>query len=427
MLIYVEKITNRIRYALGFIFELENIPFEITDNYGRFLSNQGNRFNYSKVEIENVPQIIPASLILEARISEQTLGLAKFKDEDCLTFDRQLDPIAAVFFVLSRYEEYLDSERDSHNRFSAKKSINYKNKWLNKLVCDRWSESIISFIFEGNGADFTFSKKEVLIVPTFDIDNAFAFQNKSAIRRFLSFSKDSISFNFKRIQQRRKVIKKLSKDPYDTYDIIKEISKKHSVYIFWLLGNFSKYDKNIPYQNFQQQKLIRKLSGFSKIGIHPSYQSNTKSELLEVEMIRLSQILNAEISHSRQHFLKLSLPETYQHLIKFGIQHDFTMGYADLPGFRSGTVRPHNWFDLYSNEVSSLMIHPFTYMDGTLNEYMMLTIEEAKEIIDALYKEIKLFGGEFSFIWHNETINNLGKWKGWSEVLDFSLNLKNHE
>jgi hypothetical protein len=51
MLIYVEKITNRIRYALGFIFELENIPFEITDNYGRFLSNQGNRFNYSKIEI----------------------------------------------------------------------------------------------------------------------------------------------------------------------------------------------------------------------------------------------------------------------------------------------------------------------------------------------------------------------------------------
>ena len=62
-------------------------------------------------------------------------------------------------------------------------------------------------------------------------------------------------------------------------------------------------------------------------------------------------------------------------------------------------------------------------MDGTLNEYMNLSIEDSKIKIKELYQEIEKFGGEFSFIWHNETINNIGKWKGWEHVLNFTLNI----
>ncbi|MBM3161660.1 MAG: hypothetical protein FJZ66_10035, partial [Bacteroidetes bacterium] len=57
------------------------------------------------------------------------------------------------------------------------------------------------------------------------------------------------------------------------------------------------------------------------------------------------------------------------------------------------------------------------------NEYLKLTPIEAIGKIAELYNEVKDFGGEFSFIWHNETIGDYGIWKGWSEVFDFSISL----
>ena len=67
------------------------------------------------------------------------------------------------------------------------------------------------------------------------------------------------------------------------------------------------------------------ISDHSKIGIHPSFASNTSFNKLEKEVGRLSKIINREIWRSRQHFLKVNLPETYRNLIELDITDDFTM------------------------------------------------------------------------------------------------------
>ncbi|MFT7452940.1 MAG: hypothetical protein ACI9VN_003676, partial [Patescibacteria group bacterium] len=78
------------------------------------------------------------------------------------------------------------------------------------------------------------------------------------------------------------------------------------------------------------------------------------------------------------------------------------------------------------NSVTNLLIRPFAYMDGSLLEYMEFSIQEAQQKIDKLYAEVEKYGGDFIFIWHNETIGNYGKWKGWNNVLTHTLDLQKH-
>ena len=207
----------------------------------------------------------------------------------------------------------------------------------------------------------------------------------------------------------RKLVRRgVKTDPYDTFDQISELAQHFpDTKVFWLLGNYTKLDKNLPYLNLPQQDKIRQIAAHAEIG---SYQQ------LELEMQRLEQIIGYRPNSNRQHFLLLRLPNTYHHLIRAGITHDYTMGYAEQTGFRAGTARTFKWFDLRKNEVTNLNIHPFVYMDGTLLEYLKLTPEAAKKRVEALYGEVKRYGGTFSFLWHNETISGYQHWATYQEV-----------
>ena len=73
----------------------------------------------------------------------------------------------------------------------------------------------------------------------------------------------------------------------------------------------------------------------------------------------LEEITGETISASRQHYLKLKLPVTYQQLIKNGIEEDYTIGYHDAYGFRAGTCKPFLFFDVEKNETTKLRLFPF--------------------------------------------------------------------
>ena len=248
---------------------------------------------------------------------------------------------------------------------------------------------------------FEIAKREFKFIPTLDIDRPYYFKTDPFFKRAL------------------KQLKLLTNtDPFDIYEQVKTWDKQfnlNTIY-FILMGNQHQHDPAPAVENKQFQKVIQNLAQTHQMGIHPSYFSHLNASEVKSEKNALAKIAGKQIEMSRQHYLLLSLPKTYRDLISAGIKEDYTLAYADVAGFRSSTCTPFFWYDLENEEITSLRIHPTAVMDQTLRSYMGLSPLEANKEIQKLMLNVKKVNGTFISLWHNESINDFGVWKGWQQV-----------
>ncbi len=423
LLIFTDFVSERLVYTFQFICKSRGIEFHFCNDPQRFESDLAEaKFVYSEYPFENsYPTILPANLIFEEGIKVQQIAQFHEQDFSYLQFAKVPDLLASIFFVIACYEEYLPYSPDEHDRFTAQNSILNEYQWLNQPIADIWAEKLLDFIQLGYPT-FSYKKPRVSFTLTFDIDNTFAFKHKNTLQLLGGRVKDFLQGNSENQILRGKVLSGEVQDPNDTFDTILDYVKGGiNTKVFWHLGDFKKFDRNIAWTNAVHQRLIQKLAAQVQVGIHPSYFSYLNESLVKQERGRLEHILKKPVFHSRQHFLKIRFPGTFQLLHNITIKHDYSLGFADAVGFRLGTAQAVPFFNLITDEVTDLMLHPFIYMDGTLNQYMKKSPEEAKEIVLNLIHQVKTHGGEFMCIWHNDTINNLGQWVDWKQVLDFTI------
>lgn len=177
-------------------------------------------------------------------------------------------------------------------------------------------------------------------------------------------------------------------------------------------------DRNISADNPDFRKLIKHISTYAEVGIHPSYLSGDTHSELAVEIGRLTEIIEQPVTQSRQHFLRMQMPQTYRRLIAEGIESDYTMGYAEDIAFRAGTCTPYFFYDLEENKASELKIYPLTIMEGTLRDYLKLTPEDAIVKYKELIERVKSVEGTFISLWHNDSISQDSPWR---EVYKFMV------
>lgn len=424
LLILIPKITNRLRYAMQLILtRLLGLEVNYTSDLSAFEYYDGPKFSYGVSVDEKYLFFASNGLLLESKITARELR--HFNFEGSLVFFPVLDKdsvlpfdlFAAAFYLVSRYEEYIPHIRDNHNRFLASGSDAFQQGYLHKPLVNIWSLKIRD-ILHNWFPNLKFTTPVYSFVPTIDVDAAYAFKNKGLTRAIGGISKAFQKKDYYEVRQRIRVLLRLEHDPFDTFELQMQLQEKYkyrAIY-FILLADYGPNDKNIPYNNRYFQSLIRYLADYAEIGIHPSYASSIQPSLMAMETARLSKILKLEVERSRQHFLKLTLPETYRNLINNDIMHDYTMGYAEVPGFRASICTPFPFFDLDQDSCTNLMIHPFMVMDGTLHDYMKLTPKKAIAVINELIDEVKTVGGTFIPLWHNPALNEEDDWKGWLDV-----------
>ncbi len=429
LLIYVPKMTNRVRYIFRLVMKgLLKIKYELTNDLDAFQSADQPKMMYGwKAHTDDI--FFKANgLLFERGVRSLEYNAFDYKGNKAFfqIFDEEselpFDVFSAIFFLVSRYEEYLPFVRDQHGRFAA--SLSMSNEWgiLEKPVVNIWALEIKEIILK-RYPDFVFPEKKFRFIPTYDIDSAWAFSQKGWLRNMGGFYKSLEMFQFKDVALRARVLLGKERDPFDTYDLQLSYQKKynlHPVY-FILFGMYSRYDKNINFRNGKFRRLVKWIADYAEVGIHPSYNTVNNPKLLKEEIKNLEDLLKTQITRSRQHFLRLNLPDTYQNLIENDIQDDYTMGYAALPGFRAGICDTYNFYDLELDVETKLRLHPFAVMDGTLRDYLQLTPGDAINRIKKIMDEVKKVNGTFISLWHNESLSDTKRWKGWRRVYEALL------
>lgn len=424
--VYTPNITARSRYIIKTVLKvfLKIDHFEMCTDLESFNDYNGPKLTYDKKQHKDEPWIYANGFLNKKGIQELDIDFNQGSSFPVL-FSHQLndslgfDLFSASFYLLSRYEEYLPHIRDHYDRFTAQQSISYEKHFLKRPLVDEWALALKEKLIHSY-PNLVFEERKYQYIHTIDIDNAYAYKHKGVVRTLGSLSKTILSFNFKKLQTQLKVLLGQEKDPFDTYAYQKAMKEKYNLNLiyFFLLADYGLNDKNLPHENHAFRRLIMSLADEGKIGIHPSFGSNQSRDVLVKEIKRLKQIAKREVVRSRQHFLKLSLPETYRNLILSDITEDYTMGYASEPGFRAATCTPFPFYDLDEEAETKLMIFPFQVMESTYQYYQEKSIDEIIIEINKLIESVRAVQGTFISLWHNEGLSEQEEWTGWRKVYE---------
>ncbi len=433
LLIFAEAPSSRLAYTTDLLFrQLSGILCRITHNRDEFDAYEGPRLNYSRLPLAtgNALWVAPCGLLTETGIQVQSCDF--FMDGEIPALfptpvsgaHFSFDLFAATFFLVSRYEEYLPATRDGHERFSSGNSIAAQNGFLHRPVVNEWAILVVKALqalhpgLRGQPLPYRFQ-------PTYDVDIAWAYGHRPFWHSLGAIGGDAARGRWGRLGNRIAVWRGKTEDPYFTFPYLEALHQRYQInpIFFFLLGNYGRLDPNIDANHPPFRQLIAEISDTHLAGIHPSYAASKDPDRLVAEIERLAQIIRRPILHSRQHFLRLRFPDTYRQLLNAGIREDYTLGYADQPGFRAGIAAPFYWYDLEREESTLLLLHPFQVMDVTLQQYLTLPPEAAVDVCRKLSDAVRATGGVFSTLWHNSSFSPFHGWDGWAAAYEKILNI----
>lgn len=415
MTIYVDMISPRLEYLVNFLSDFYNTPVRLTSKR----PHESSFFiNYTQNPLPNSIQIVPHPLLFEENIVPQNIEIGDwnntpcfFKTQENATID--FDVFAACFYMISRYEEYLPFKSDAHQRFPATESLAFKNNFLEIPVVDYWLLQLAK-VFQNAGGDFAVNRKYTFL-QTVDIDKAYAYKHQAFPYNILLFLKailDGKGAEYLLTLEGKK------QDPFDVYQLLERTHKNYKVpcIYFILSGNRGQHDKNIPLHSAAMRRLLEKLKTKNELGLHPSYASFNSATVLNTEMQKLQNATQLTINKSRQHYLRFTFPDTFERLENIGITEEYSLGFADQPGFRAGTCTPFNFYNLREERESKLKLFPLLLMDVTLSRYLQLSKDESIERSKKIITQVKKVNGMFISLWHNSSFCELHNMEGWETV-----------
>lgn len=327
-----------------------------------------------------------------------------------------LDIFGAAFFMLSRFEEAVNKQRDAHDRFPAHASLAYRAGFLDRPVIDEYVE-ILWCAMTRLWPQAKRRQREYKTVVSCDVDQPYhpgatSFWRMARATAGKTVRQRSLKGLFvpalNYLRGRRGDFRH---DPfYFTVDWIMDVNEKAgNTVAFNFIPEVTDpvYDDTCTVTDPAVGAMLKKIDlRRHEIGLHPGYHAyknveSTRSGLGRFRKVLSRENISQQISGGRNHYLRWST-QTPSVLNASGLRYDSTLGYADRAGFRCGTCHEYSMFDLHERQALDIKQRPLICMDCSVVDYMGYGLSEAALAeMEKLKRAAQIVSGDFSLLWHN--------------------------
>ena len=421
ILVYIAEPTPRARYVVEHVFHhMLGWDLSIVEDEEVFRRSGGAKLSYGDHPIDPSAFHIKASgwlkrsgiVGIRPEVSVKEGMPVLFPDEN------GYDLLSAAFFLISRYEEYLDHPNDEHGRSLPSALFLVEHGMHERPILDEWVLQLADRLRAMYPA-LPAPDRVYRHVVTADLDNGLKYLGRPFWKQCGAAIRDLVKGAPSIAQERFAVLRGKSPDPYADQQLLIDAARSEKVFrtiAFVLVQGGTSYDHAANIRHPAMVGSIRAMASEMEIGLHPSYNSSSDPSSISREKRSLEQVLSDRVTTSRQHFLRWDLPGTLRALEAAGIKEDHTLGFSDRIGLRAGTCTPFRWYDLQQDRISDLVLHPFASMDSALHDRMGLRPREAVRQMITMSEAIRRVNGQFVSVWHDRFLYGDGDRKGWPEA-----------
>ncbi|MGJ8685025.1 MAG: DUF7033 domain-containing protein [Nonlabens sp.] len=417
VLIYIHKLTARKQYIFRHIFKrLLEVPFQFTSDLSVFIAHEGPKFSYGNKPLGDEFHIWSYGLLDEVGIDDHDIEVYKWEDLPVFfkSPDRgnlPFDIFSACFYLLTRYEEYLPQVKDDMGRFSATASIAAQHHFLEMPVVDLWVQKFgeeLERYFE-----ISLSRKRTTnIIATIETATVFEYKHRAVVPSVKIFYQNLRKLRVRKLFRQIGVHLRLTKDPYDVYDIVLRVYKEcleqlpkslkyhRRILYFFHLGDYNYIDDGVSYRSRSYQELIKHMADYVEIGLRFSYANGI--DKIDKEALRFESITNRPLSKTMTAFSKISMPGHYKKLVDMDFIEDYSMGYTNVPGYRASTSHSFYFYDLDYEVQTPLRVYPYALHYRSI-EHFMLNGQQA--IVDKLLRYADQVTGNFIVVFDNAQLD----------------------
>ena len=330
------------------------------------------------------------------------------------------DILGLAYWMLTRQEEVGRTDLDNHGRFPAVHSHAYKHSYLERPIVDEWLH-VLGQVIARTWPGIVLAQHQFSMKVSHDVDAPSRYGFASAKGLLRAMAGDVLKRGDIQNALRAPWIWLNTRDalhpadPFNTFEWIMDLSDQHGLTsaFYFICGRTSNMDADYEPEHPAIRALMRRIHDRGhEIGLHPSYGTYQKPELIAQEAQRLRAVLAEENIRpnaigGRMHYLRWEQPTTLRAWADAGMDYDSTLSYADRPGFRCGTCFEYPAFDPVAGEVLKLRLRPLVVMECSVIDACYLglgTGDAAQAKFAQLKNACRAVNGCFTVLWHNSRL-----------------------